>query len=1276
MSRKTKKNHLDLTGCGISDRIGLWRVCLRVCAILLTCLTTGVTAGPSMPSLAVLEETNSIENSSETPHTKFARPYARGTVRTLFIVPQSAEVNVLPLRHVVELKQRFDIDGDAVLVLPAQGNTYATAYAGSSGVYGGAIGEERLARLLQKPYDCYVFTGSAIGFLPDALYAAILDHVRAGAGMALLYKIGDDDKPIVSKAEEIKFPAALAGLDAKAWKYGKGRLAALAPIHNWHVYHRRPPAVYEVAHIFGTDLPRDLRFERLGRAVLWAAGRQPRLQMSVALPGPVLDRVGLPAHKISITWKGEGVAGPINLAARIRSQSRGGVQLPAVPDIDPANGAHEFPLPALPAGRYAVDVIARGDRGVEGWAVEQFTVTTAERIGRVKADRDWGETGEPITGTVTIDTDAGAERTLRVHAVDRYGRIVARQEIRRPAAQTAFSLATSAVTPHYLGIEAALVADGEEICYGYAPDPYTIANRKQDQWNFILWGRLYSSVYDDLAEDLLAASGVTSRLETSHGPWWYMTRAGMNYTPYCASDLYRLPDTGAQEPGVDRNGVLEGKMCWNDEPAISGQVKSHLDAEMDFRCRGVLAYSMGDEQAVFGSCLHAACWKLYQDWLKNDYGTIAALNESWGAGFEKFDEIQPKIDGTDLHWLSAEDRESYHLSYANNEHGSKGKTHGSTAWTEAMKNYPRYIDRRSFQYWNFANYARRFGDTARRMDPHARVGVEGNDIRLDADIDVIVRNTGWWMPYGEHGGTTNEVIRSIAPRGYLHGNFMGTSFFWESFLRGGNTIGHFRIDSMLTPQMSLKGTVRRIVDSARIVFDGLGTVLNVHEDSEMLHDGIVMLHSMASVKLAKIQTSHKDKEAGPTYGNFRTRDHAGRNRSDLERTWRNHTAWHRAIRASGLQFVYTTDGQIRRGEFDPAPYKVMILSQYEAIGPEEEKTIRDFVANGGTVIADVRPGIYGARGKQRDDGAVLDDLFGVRHTGSLPAARAGGRITGTIADSAVDVNLADLAVNPALEVTTGTALGKAGATPICIVNEVGEGRAILLNFTMWSFPPLATHDGPEDASTFLQTIFAEAGVQWPLTMVDEAGRRHRNMESMRWRTGDGIEVVALFGPDRSTWHDSSAPPPPAPFTDLATPVPVTVRLPRPRHVCELRTGRRAGPAEAFATGVRPRWPTFLVLSERELGAPLLEATDDTVRRGGVYEIEVKIADAQGTHPLKLRAASPDGDEAPWFSQSVFVEAGRAQIKLPIAHNEQPGRWTVTVTDLYTGASAASSFTVK
>ena len=65
-------------------------------------------------------------------------------------------------------------------------------------------------------------------------------------------------------------------------------------------------------------------------------------------------------------------------------------------------------------------------------------------------------------------------------------------------------------------------------------------------------------------------------------------------------------------------------------------------------------------------------------------------------------------------------------------------------------------------------------------------------------------------------------------------------------------------------------------------------------------------HSMTSVKLAKITTSHDKLEAGPTYGHFRARDHNGRNRSDEERRKRSHQAWHRAIRASGLQFMYTT----------------------------------------------------------------------------------------------------------------------------------------------------------------------------------------------------------------------------------------------------------------------------------------------------------------------------------------------------------------------------------
>jgi hypothetical protein len=67
--------------------------------------------------------------------------------------------------------------------------------------------------------------------------------------------------------------------------------------------------------------------------------------------------------------------------------------------------------------------------------------------------------------------------------------------------------------------------------------------------------------------------------------------------------------------------------------------------------------------------------------------------------------------------------------------------------------------------------------------------------------------------------------------------------------------------------------------------------------------------------------------------------------------------------------------------------------------------------------------------------------------------------------------------------------------------------------------------------------------------------------------------------------------------------------------------------------------------------------------------------AQGLHALKLRVKDPDGDNAPWFSQAVMAGDGTAEINLPIAWNERPGTWTVTVEDLYTGKSAVHVFTV-
>ena len=1244
------------------------------CWTMLLFGTATVLGGPSMESI---ERLNSLHNEYQTPHTKWAKPYAGGSVRTLFIVEQSANINALPLRHVVELMQRFDVEGDAVLAMVAKGTTYAIAYAGGSGVYGDEVGEKRLSELLKKPYDCYVVTGPVLGHLPAPSRDLILGRVRKGAGLVLTYTVGKEDDPLMKGVEELgRHPAVLAGIDARCLYMGKGRMVLLTGYPSgasWNAYAPTP-----VQYLLGFDLPRDLYYEAQGRALLWAAKREPKLELALGVDSGTMARDQLASHAIKLSWNDKSGRAPQRIRVRIRSEARGSRDLRTIDDIKSAAAEASLDLPILPAGSYWIDAIAENENGVAGWTVKPFAVTAPQRIAKISLESEWGEAGDLIKGTVELAGPAVAGRALRIHAVDRYGRALVREEIADPTDLAAFSLPTDARMPSYLGIEAAVMQDGRETCYGYYGGAYTITRRKQEQWNFMMWGRLYATQFLEMADDMLAAGGVTSRIETSSVPWWFMSRAGMNYTPYCGSGLYRLPDSGPQEPSVDEHGTLSlADGCWNDEPSVSARLRKWTDDERDFRRHGVLVYSMGDEVGVLGSCLHPSCWKVYQQWLERQYTTIDALNESWGSSFKTFSEIEPIIDMTALTHLSEKQKKAWVLLYANNEHSSIGPTHSSSAWTEKWRSYPRYIDRRSFQYWNFANYCKRFGDAARQMDPQAKCGVEGSDIYLDADIDVIVRHTGWWMPYGgENGETTNEVIRSIAPKGYLHGHFISGMTFWSSILRGANTVGKWRIDNVFTPAMNLHPDPRRMVESGRILFDGLGTLLNGNPGSQMLDDRIVMLHSMASVKMAKTGD-------GPSYGIFRWRDDMGKVRSSTPQSRvhtvnrRSHRAWHRAIRASGLQFRYTTDGQIKRGEFDPASYKVMILTQYEVIGPQEEKLIRAFVAGGGTLIADVRPGIYGARGKPRE-GGVLDDLFGVRHAGSGPVANAPGSIAGTIGRTQLKLNERELYVNAKIDLTTGKALGRAGQTPICIVHEVGKGRAVLLNFTMWSYPHLAVHDGPEDAAEFFHGLLRAAGVERPLELAGAGGRRHRNIEAMRWRTGEGTQVVALHGPAWGTWPEpNGAPKPlPAPFTEMDAPVPVTVKLPARRYVYELRTGRSDGLTDSFETGVDPFMATLLVVSEKELHGPTLTAVEDAVARGGSLKLRVDIPGARGPRALKVRATGPDGEEAPWCARSIIVQDGRARIDLPVAWNEAVGPWTVSATDLFTTEAATAVVAVK
>ena len=1208
--------------------------------------------------------------------TRWARPYSRGKATVLFFVTQNPDVNVRPTRFAVELLQRFDLDGTGVRVQSGKATAYAYAYLGGAGIAGGKIGLERLERVMKESYDCYVFDhAKLIGMIPEKTRQEVFRRVKAGAGLVVLGT--GKDKTLEKDVTLIDAkPPFLNGAGAKLGRLGKGRVLlggpALAKDEDFAT--TSSPAV-----MFGWATISDLYYEKLGRCLIWAVDKVPAMTMTFD------SGLTFPAGKSAQTtlrWENQTPNISLELSARIRSRVRGPIPLAVSAGAKGQRGRSTLTLPALPAGNYVLDFIARDGSQVHGWSTADVIITTKASLTAPALDVTWGKAGSVITGSVSVNPAGLALPVLRVRVLDRYGRSLAQQDLTKLDKSNRFALRTTASMPGMVWVEAVLLSHGREIVQRMAT--YMIPRRGDDKFSATVWGRLYgNSISLPVAEAVLARAGVTARLETSERAWWYMTAHDMTYVPMIGNDLQRQA-WGSERKGPDRGRgessilVPESK-CWNDEPSSAERLYKWFSSQHQRQYGGVYAYNMGDEKETLGACMNPACWRSYQLYLQREYGTIAALNQSWGTTFRSFAQVKPRIDNTAIPWIRPEKARKAKLrEYASMEVSSLRSTSGSTAWNESWKNYPRWFDRRAFMAENFARYVKKFGRVASEFDPQARFGLEGT-LWLDDDIDIYVRNSNWVIPYSH---VTGEIVRSIAPKSYRYGFW--SSLYWQTILCGADIAGIWRVDNLLGPhgEIAASGGHRDMFQQMGIIFDGLGTLLNVDERTTMEHDGIAILHSFASA-----QAVVRLPEPGGTYGTYAGWTSA-RQTHDPEPDWAikpggwNHLSWHRAIRSLGLDFKYVTDRMLRLGEFKPEQYKVIVLSQCEAIGAKEGQVIRQFVKNGGTVIADVRPGLYDGHCKPQSTG-MLDDLFGIKHTGNVKAVKADGSIHGQLDGKEVTATLADLYVNPAVELDGARALGRAGQTPIAIVNDVGKGRAILLNFTMNSFTNLSLPRVSEDPATFLETLFAQAGVTWPLRLRDEAGQRMRNLQMTRWRTGKGLEVLALFGPLDYGYHLTYRPSPSAPgnyrhrggWSSKPGPSPVQLVLPEPKVVTVIGGEVGLKPVHKATIQVRPNQATFVVLSDQAIGRPILRPRSKRVAQGQLGSLWVALPAAQGLHALKIRVTTPKGEPAPWYDQTVIVDEQGTTVSLPIAYNEQPGPWTVTATDLYTNQTATTTYGV-
>jgi hypothetical protein len=991
---------------------------------------------------AEIEQDHGVASAFVTPHTAWAKPYALGTTRVLFFCRGEG----VDPREAIELRERFDIDLQMVFWTRVIDST-------EEGWHGGERGIQRMARLLTEKWDAFVFLAPqaagvrsvSLDALPLEQQLAVLQAVSQGAGLVM---VGNDDPRVLKDKNRLQelpsFLRDITGANAFTVLQGRGIRLPARPVIDY-----RP----------GWEAAYDEWAMRFGKAILWAAGKEPKLGLTLQPQAEQLARSALPGTAATLQWQGATAAAGATLV--LRREDGAMTTLPSL-SLSAPTGSVALQMPRVQAGNYYLDVVARQGDKVAGLGSLPLTVVNERRVASLTLAQDWAEIGSSLTGKVALAGPATGGESLVISLLDRRDREIARQTAAADATEQAFHFEVQPWFPMLLEVRATLVDGRGEVASAWRLA--RVVKRHRGQFNFNMWGPPSGNLAPWAAQ-ALAKSGVTLLLDSGG-----YSRADTTPQPYyAAAEIAWVPYT-------THIGTACQPACWADDAKIQEYVDSIVAKNIPTRRHGVFVYSLGDEIVVRGSCLQPSCLAAYRGYLQEQYKDIAALNASWGSTYASFDAVQ--------------------LSQADDNEEAAALRDG---------NFPRWFDRQAYQSYNFCKLCERFGQAFRRIDPESRCGFEGAGSFDSADdLDGFVRSNGFWSPYP---GTADEVLRSIAPRDFPRANWMGYTKdadtllekYWRMVTRGcdgvwwwtWSAMGRFR--GWLAPTLDPNPAVQEILRDTQIVRDGLGDLL-LH--SEMQTDGIGILYSQPSGYAAKVQVS-------PTYGSYEG----------------NHAACHSALRDLGLNFRYFTDRQMRLGEVDLSQFKVIILPLTQAMGAQEAEMLRTFVRQGGTLVADVRPAIYDGHVKPLAAGQ-LDDVFGIRRTGFPEAHTGAGVIQGPVVGRTASppMELADIRCDAGVQTAGATVAGAAGQAPLLLTNEFGKGRAVLLNLAAFSLtsyraPTWNTTGGAESASEpaarLWQRVLDAGHVAAALDLRDAKGARLRNIEVTRWQNGP-VQIVSVF----------------------------------------------------------------------------------------------------------------------------------------------------------------------
>ena len=1242
------------------------------------------------------DEWRVLSDEMETPHTKWAKPYAGGELKVVTILPRWRH------RWTLELAQRMSVSYEPVMF--DRENAFGDDY-----WIRGPDGEPQVLRTLDDalrklsaPVDCMVVRHLSPTDFPASLAGKMLSRVQAGAGLVI---VGDPIRPwrgdppekylegVWSKAlnedhrteEQTGCVASgvVTDVEARFYRYGKGRIAFLKRPTQWDE---------EASHAVRVGRCMRGEFEAetstIMKAMVWASRWLPAVHISrIILPGrqdgslrSSIDRKELPAA-VEVAFSAP-LARPGNLAwwfddyaSHQHTPPRREIQL------DAGSESARIQLPRLPGGTHWLHMQLRTDQGSIGdWnsvrldvpgriGIEDINLGCDKTIGG-RLTQGYFRTGERIEGSVLLDRAPGEDHLLRLRLTDADGHRWHDTTIgRMKSSEIPFALEAdrAVVLIHTLEAELAGPQGVEDV------HTRELAIAREQDWydntyEFQLWQIPWCHSSPDylgtlVSEQFRKRHGVTSAF------WGHWRINAFNNIRTIAQAAVNFP--GGQEVLGDKEHAPARRPCLVD-PSDARRGAARRMEEVgppDALPYAPLAYSMTHEGNLLGHggrlgkadvCFSDHCMASLRTFLREEYGTLKALNTGWGTAFGEWDEVRPIVLADAI------------------EEGQ------ITRWID----HRRHMDR---VFTDFLHYKL---DVIRRYDPEAQVvsddfgwGFEGDMAYAGSfsgiDFSLLFRDVlaGSMLPipharafapperrhlllgrgdtfcvpwlhtadqelYRLRFGEQPWVCLFLGLHGFnywagIHGDISGpSSNFRQPLLADLRTTeeGSWPIE----PVAQIRTGIDRLIFESR--FDDSGIAVLYSRSSE---------HAAAAWQA--VQSSTTARKLHPS---------------------RQFWLFTRILELLGYQYRAISEQQVAGGVLQKSGVRLLILPFAQALEVKAAEAVRDFVADGGMLLADIRPAVADRHGHTAAQGN-LDEVFGVTHqTGWKDYLPLETRLALSGESGGLKMEIADMPVlaGPAVKLTTARAIGEAEERSVMLTNRHGAGRTALLNFA-----PLAVDGRVVD---MVRRLMVWYGLK-PLFGVERLDVRY----DREYRPAD--DAMPDDEPERPTlshfsngnihalalWHsfviqlDSGK-------RRGAGSERFRITPPIAGHVYDLRTNEYLGRHRRF----RIRKPleglcAYAVVPYR-IREPKLKIAREATDAGNIRLVgRVRVAPAGARserHVVRLRLYAPDGSEWKDFAQNVVAIDGIGTHEFMLPLNAPRGKWRVEAREAISGLADSAT----